>query len=66
MHWGKAKIIDLVEEHLQTKEKTRMGGVGRRSGKYKEKWEEEGVDHLELQELEREREREREREEKKL
>jgi hypothetical protein len=28
MHNGEAKIADLVGEHLQTKEKTRMGGEG--------------------------------------
>jgi hypothetical protein len=26
MRSGEAKIVDLVEQHLQTKEKTRMGG----------------------------------------
>jgi hypothetical protein len=28
MHSGEAKIANLVEEYLQTKEKTRMGGEG--------------------------------------
>jgi hypothetical protein len=32
MHNEEAKVVDLVEEHLQTKEKTRIGGEGR-SGK---------------------------------
>lgn len=28
MHSEEAKIADLVEEYIQTKEKTRMGGRG--------------------------------------
>jgi hypothetical protein len=28
MHRGDAKIADLIGKHLQTKEKTRMGGGG--------------------------------------
>jgi hypothetical protein len=45
MHSREAKINYLVEEHLQTKEKTRMGGGGRvGAGDKKEKEEEEGAD----------------------
>jgi hypothetical protein len=28
MHSGDAKNADLIEEHLQTKEKIRIGGIG--------------------------------------
>jgi hypothetical protein len=29
MHSGETKIVDLVGEHLQSKEKSRMAGKGR-------------------------------------
>jgi hypothetical protein len=45
MHSIKAKIDDLIKEHLQTKEKTRMvGGGWVGAGGRKEKEEEEGAD----------------------
>jgi hypothetical protein len=48
MHSRDAKIVNLVGQHLETKEKTRIREKGYEQGveKKNEKWEEEGVPPL--------------------